>query len=144
MSKKAIFIIKPDAISCRQEIEIKKFVTCLGIILDNEKKVRLDEFQAKILIRKYKDEEFFNDLKDLLKSSFSICYIAHAENIEEKLKNIVGDFDPRLADGASLRKVFFNSACLFEQTPIYNTVIFSEDDDESERFLNLIYGESNG
>jgi len=138
---KILFLIKPDAIQCRQEIAIKMFLKDRNINFYDEKRMLLNELQAKIICKKYRGEEFFERLVNLLISSMSIAYIISGSNIINKMKEIVGDFNPMNAEEGSLRKSFLNSMFLFDgEDPIYNSVIFSEDRESAVRDIKIIYG----
>lgn len=137
---KILFLIKPDAIQCRQEIAIKMFLKEKNIELRDEKKILLNELQAKVICKKYRNDEFFDRLIDLLTSSMSIAYTITGFNIINKMKEIVGDFNPLEANEGSLRKCFLNSMILFDGGDlIYNSVIFSEDKESAVRDIKIIY-----
>ena len=144
MLNKVLFLIKPDAIQCRQEIAIKKFMRNRKFILKDEKRILLSVLQAKILCKKYKEEVFFNDMIDFLTGGTSIAYIIEGENIIERLKEIVGDLNPSIAEEGTLRSTFINGFFLFEdQSPIYNSVLFSDNIEDAIREINIIYNLTN-
>lgn len=143
MIERALFVIKPDSVQCRQEIAIKKFMSSCGFKLENEKIIVLSELQSKIICKKYKDEYFFDDLIFLMTGGASIVFTVCGESIVEKLKMNIGDFCPAEAESGTLRNIFINSLFLFDgNNPAYNSVIFSEDSESAEREISIAYGET--
>lgn len=139
---KALFLIKPDAVNCRQELAIRDFMIDKKVSLSQEKRLVLSELQAKILCKPHSNKVYFNELVDLLMSGASVAYIAEGHDIINKLHRVVGDFEPARANEGTLRQRFISGTYLFDGfNPIYNSVMFSENLDNVEREINIIYKE---
>lgn len=96
-------LLKPDAIKKNLMIPVLNKILNNGIkILDIEMRVMDDKLFDEFYYR-LKEKDYYQDLKKFMISGKVLGFIVYGENICQKLKNIVGDKNPLLADKKSIR-----------------------------------------
>ena len=104
MSERTLSIIKPDATKRNLTGVINKIIEENGLKIIAQKKLKLDEEQAKKFYEIHNDKSFYNDLVKYMSSEPVIVQVLEGENAITKYRKIMGSTDPQQAEEGTIRK----------------------------------------
>ena len=107
--EQTLSIIKPDAVERNLENEIKTIFQKNGFKIKNEKKLKLEKFEAEKFYKVHETKPFYSDLCEYLSSGPVIVMILEKENAVKSNRDLMGATDPSKAEEGTLRKLFGKS-----------------------------------
>lgn len=99
-------IIKPDATKRNITGEINKVIESNGLRIIAQKRIKLNEDQAKQFYSVHSDKPFFRDLVDYMTSEPVVVQVLSGENSVEKYRSVMGATNPQNAEDGTIRKLF--------------------------------------
>ena len=98
-------IIKPDATQRNITGSINKIIESSGLRIIAQKRIHLNEIQAKEFYSVHKERPFFPDLINFMTSQPVIVQVLEGENAIIKYREIMGSTNPEDAKEGTIRKV---------------------------------------
>ncbi|MEO0091751.1 MAG: nucleoside-diphosphate kinase [candidate division WOR-3 bacterium] len=106
--QKTLLLIKPDAVKNKHIGEIISEIEKEFEILDI-KFTRLTKTQAKRFYAIHKNKDFFNGLIDFITSGPVVALLLQGHNVQNKVRQFIGDTDPKKAKAGTIRNKFGTS-----------------------------------
>lgn len=106
--QKTLLMIKPDAVKRKLIGEIIKCLEREFDILDI-KFTLLNRKQAEDFYAIHKGKEFFNGLVDFITSGPVVALLLQGDNIQERVRKVIGATDPKKAEPGTIRARFGTS-----------------------------------
>lgn len=104
--EKTLFIIKPDAVSKRKIGKIISIIEKNSIDILAMKMVYLTRDKAEEFYNEHKGKDFFERLIDFMTSGPIVVMALGGENIVLRVREIIGDTDPKKAKDGTIRRMF--------------------------------------
>ena len=108
MLQKTLLMIKPDAVKRKLIGEIIKCLEKEFDILDI-KFTLLNQKQAEDFYAIHKGKEFFNGLVDFITDGPVVALLLQGDNIQERVRKVIGATDPKKAEPGTIRARFGTS-----------------------------------
>ncbi|MCX7785242.1 MAG: nucleoside-diphosphate kinase [candidate division WOR-3 bacterium] len=106
--QKTLLLIKPDAVKNKHIGEIITEVEKEFEILDI-KYTRLTKSQAKKFYAIHKNKDFFKGLIEFITSGPIVALLLQGPNIQKRIREFIGDTDPKKAKRGTIRNRFGTS-----------------------------------
>ena len=103
-------LLKPDCLKRGIEKEVLALVESAGLRIVAMKRVRLTRQQVDAVWPSCKREDFYEDMVEFSTSGDCIVFIVEGENAINRLKDIVGHYEPSMAKEGTIRHLFGTSA----------------------------------
>ncbi|MGC8964586.1 MAG: nucleoside-diphosphate kinase [Brevinematia bacterium] len=104
--EKTLFIIKPDAVAKKKVGKIISIIEESGIEILAMKMTKLTLSEAEEFYKEHKGKDFFQRLIEFMISGPIVVMVLGGENIIHRVRDIIGDTDPRKAKEGTIRKLF--------------------------------------
>ncbi|MGC8870176.1 MAG: nucleoside-diphosphate kinase [Brevinematia bacterium] len=104
--EKTLFIIKPDAVAKKKIGKIISIIEESGIEILAMKMTKLTVSEAEEFYKEHKGKDFFQRLIEFMISGPIVVMVLSGENIIHRVRDIIGDTDPRKAKEGTIRKLF--------------------------------------
>ncbi|MGB9622004.1 MAG: nucleoside-diphosphate kinase [Brevinematia bacterium] len=104
--EKTLFIIKPDAVAKKKVGKIISIIEESGIEILAMKMTKLTVSEAEEFYKEHKGKDFFQRLIEFMISGPIVVMVLGGENIIHRVRDIIGDTDPRKAKEGTIRKLF--------------------------------------
>jgi len=127
-------LLKPDCLKRGIEKEVLALVESSGLRIVVMKRVRLTKRQIDAIWPSCKREDFYEDMVEFSISGDCIVFIVEGENAINRLKDIVGHYEPSMAKERTIRHLFGTSAR-------ENIIHSSEDEETYKREKALFFRE---
>jgi nucleoside-diphosphate kinase len=108
-TEKTLLMIKPDATRNNFVGSITKFVEERGLKLLEIKSKKLTRNEAEEFYQEHKERSFFNELVDYICSGTVVAICLEADGAVKKLREIIGDTNPKNAKDGTIRKIYGKS-----------------------------------
>lgn len=128
-----LLIIKPNAVKKHVVGEIVKVVEAAEFEILALKSFIMNDDLANDFYAEHKGKDFFTDLKNFMSSGLSIAFILEKDNAVEKLRELIGNTDPKKAAVGTIRHLYGDSVR-------QNAVHASDSEKSSKREINIIFG----
>ena len=126
----SLCVLKPDACERKIEYDIINDIQNSGFETICFKKLNLSREDIDVLYYESKDQPYYEDLVEYLRSGPVICFIAKKENAVDELNKLVGATNPIDAEDFTLRKKY-------GQNILKNTIHSSNDNRLIEEIKQL-------
>ena len=103
--ERTLSIIKPDATKRNLTGTINKIIEDNGLRIIAQKRLKLNQDQAKKFYEVHNDKPFYNDLVEYMSSAPIVVQVLEADNVILKYRNIMGSTDPHEALEGTIRKI---------------------------------------
>jgi nucleoside-diphosphate kinase len=104
--EKSLGILKPDCLQRKLEKDVLKIIHSSGLKVIKTKKVKLTFLQVLIIWKNCSKERFFPEMIKYLTSDNSVVFIVEGYKAIEKLNELVGHYDPVIAEKHTIRYLF--------------------------------------
>ena len=104
MFERTLSIIKPDATKRNLTGTINKIIENNGLRIIAQKRLKLNEEQAKKFYEVHNEKSFYNDLIEYMSSDPIVVQVLEGDNAITKYREIMGSTDPQLAEEGTIRK----------------------------------------
>jgi len=108
--KYSIGLLKPDCLKRGIEKEILAMIRNSGFIIIEKRRVRLTREDVDTIWNSCKKTYFYEDMVKFFLSEDCIIFIVEGENAILRLNELVGYFEPALADSGTIRNIYGISA----------------------------------
>ena len=102
--QRTLSIIKPDATKRNLTDIINKIIENNGLRIIAQKRLILNEEQAKKFYEVHNDKPFYNDLIKYMSSAPVVVQVLEGDNAIKKYREIMGSTDPQEAAQGTIRK----------------------------------------
>ena len=102
--ERTLSIIKPDATKRNLTGTINKIIEDNGLRIIAQKRLKLNEEQAKKFYEVHNDKTFYNDLVKYMSSEAVVVQVLEGDNAITKYREIMGSTDPKKAEDGTIRK----------------------------------------
>ena len=102
-------LLKPDCLKRGFEGEVFKMIENAGLRIITSKRVRLTEDQVAGVWPTCVGEPFYQEMLEFSLSGDSIVFIVEGDNAIDRLSNLVGHYDPKIAKKCTIRGRFATS-----------------------------------
>ena len=102
--ERTLSIIKPDATKRNLTGTINKIIENSGLRIIAQKRLKLNNDQAKKFYEVHKEKSFYNDLIEYMTSASVVVQILEGDNAITKYREIMGSTDPKEASEGTIRK----------------------------------------
>ncbi|MEO0275360.1 MAG: nucleoside-diphosphate kinase [candidate division WOR-3 bacterium] len=106
MKERSLLVIKPDAVKKKKIGKIIEILEENGFEIKDIKMKRLKKEEAEKFYMPHKGKDFFNKLIDFITSGEVVGIVVEKENAIEKLRELVGETDPKKARCGTIRYMF--------------------------------------
>ncbi|MEO0231373.1 MAG: nucleoside-diphosphate kinase [candidate division WOR-3 bacterium] len=106
MKERSLLVIKPDAVKKKKIGKIIEILEENGFEIKDIKMKRLKKEEAEKFYMPHKGKDFFNKLIDFITSGEVVGILVEKENAIEKLRELVGETDPKKARCGTIRHMF--------------------------------------
>ncbi len=106
MRERSLLVIKPDAVKKKKIGKIIEILEENGFEIKGIIMKRLTQEEAEKLYMPHKGKDFFNKLINFIKGGEVVGVIVEKENAIEKLRELVGETDPKKARCGTIRYMF--------------------------------------
>ena len=103
--QRTLSIIKPDATKRNLTGIINKIIEDNGLRIIAQKRLKLNQDQAKKFYEVHNDKDFYNDLVEYMTSAPIVAQVLEGSNAITKYREIMGSTDPLLALDGTIRKL---------------------------------------
>lgn len=104
--EKTLFIIKPDAVAKRKIGKIISIIEESNINILSMKMIKLTGSEAEEFYKEHKGKDFFEKLIEFMISGPIVVMLLEGENVVSRIREIIGDTDPKKAKDGTIRKMF--------------------------------------
>jgi nucleoside-diphosphate kinase len=104
--ERTLCIIKPDAVERNLIGKILARLEKEGFKITGMRMLQMSKEQAEGFYQVHQDKAFFQPLTDYMSSGPSVIMVLEAENVIERLRNLMGATDPAKAEHGTIRKEF--------------------------------------
>ena len=139
MLERTFCMIKPDAVRRGLESEIKQRILQAGFVVVSEQRMRLSIGLAEKLYAVHQGKKFYPGLIKFITSSEVALMVLEAENAIEKLRELMGATDPRLAEPGTIRCDLKEENVLTEDGIIKNLVHGSDSEDNAKYETGIFF-----
>jgi nucleoside-diphosphate kinase len=108
-TEKTLLMIKPDATRNNFIGSIIKFVEEKGLKPVEIKSKKMTKEEAGKFYQEHKDRVFFQDLVDYICSGMVVAICLEGEEVVKKLREFIGDTNPKNAKDGTIRKIYGKS-----------------------------------
>lgn len=130
--EQTFFMVKPDAVARGHVGEILSRVEKAGFRIRALKMLQVDKELAEKHYAEHRDKPFFKDLVDFITSGPSVAMILEGEDVIKRLRELVGETNPREAARGTIRADFGADVGR-------NAVHASDSKEAAEREINLFF-----
>lgn len=106
MKEKSLLVIKPDAVKKKKIGKIIEILEENGFEIKEIKMKRLTKEEAEKFYMPHIGKDFFNQLINFITSGEVVGILVEKENAIEKLRELVGETDPKKARCGTIRYMF--------------------------------------
>lgn len=106
MREKSLIVIKPDAVKKKKIGKIIEILEENGFEIKGIRMKRLTKSEAEKFYMPHKGKDFFDKLIDFITSGEVVGILVEKENAIEKLRELVGETDPKKARCGTIRYMF--------------------------------------
>ena len=139
MIEQTLLLIKPDGVARGLTEEILSKIESSGLIIKKKVKLTLSKDKAERLYAVHRGKKFYQGLIKLITSGPLVATLIEGENAVKKVRDLMGETDPRKANPGTIRGDLKEENVLTEDGIIKNIVHGSDSIETAREEIKIFF-----